>query len=87
MDRLIFSIDDSEDNRVVPVLEMRAGVEYAYQLENGMFVGAKIGYEWQNGFNMMVVRRKMDDVDEQLMYTDTTDLSLDGFFVEGFLNF
>ncbi len=83
----IFSIDDSEDNRVVPVLEMRAGLEYAYQLENGMFVGAKVGYEWQNWFNMVVARRNVDDVDEQLMYTDTTDVSLDGFFLEGFINF
>ena len=83
----IYNVKDSEDNRVVPVLEMRAGVEYAYQLENGMFVGAKIGYEWQNWFNIVVAKRFMDDVDEQLLYTDTTDVSLDGFFVEGFVNF
>ena len=83
----IYNVEDSEDNRVVPVLEMRAGVEYAYQLENGMFVGAKAGYEWQNWFNMVTAMRFMDDVDPQLMYTDTTDVSLDGFFLEGFINF
>ena len=81
------SVDDSEDNRVVPVLEMRAGIGYAHQLENGMFVGATIGYEWQNWFNMVTAQRFMDDIDNQLMYTDTTDVSLDGFFVEGFVNF
>ena len=84
---VISSVEDSEDNRVVPVLEMRTGIEYAYQLENGMFVGAKVGYEWQNWFNMVTAQRFMDDVDAQLMYTDTTDVSLDGFFVEGFVNF
>jgi len=83
----IYNVEDSEDNRVVPVLEMRAGVEYAHQLENGMFVGAKVGYEWQNWFNMVTAQRFMDDVDAQLMYTDTTDVSIDGFFVEGFVNF
>lgn len=84
---VIADVEDSEDNRVVPVLEMRAGVEYAYQMENGMFVGAKVGYEWQNWFNMVTAQRFMDDVDPQLMYTDTTDVSLDGFFLEGFINF
>ena len=83
----IYNVEDSEDNRVVPVLEMRAGVEYAHQLENGMFVGAKVGYEWQNWFNMVTAQRFMDDVDAQLMYTDTTDVSIDGFFLEGFVNF
>jgi len=80
-------ISDTEDNRVVPVLEMKAGIAYAYQLENGICVGAKAGYEWQNWFNMVTMQRFVDDVDPQLMNTDTTDLSLDGFFLEGFINF
>jgi hypothetical protein len=80
-------IEDKEKNRVVPVLEMRAGIGYAYQLDNGMLVGAKVGYEWQNWFNMVTAQRFMDDVDPQLMYTDTTDISIDGFFLEGFINF
>ena len=80
-------VENTERNRVVPVLEMRAGLGYAYQLENGMSIGAKAGYEWQNWFNMVTATRYMDDVDSQLMYTDTTDVSLDGFFLEGFINF
>jgi hypothetical protein len=81
------SIEDSVNNRLVPVVEMRAGLAYAYQLENGMSVGAKVGYEWQNWFNMVTDLRYTDDVDSQLASTDTSDLSLDGFFLEGFLNF
>jgi hypothetical protein len=80
-------VDKTEKNRLVPVVEMRAGLGYAYQLENGMSVGAKVGYEWQNWFNMVTTQRYLDDVDNQLASTDTSDLSLDGFFLEGFLNF
>ena len=80
-------VENKERNRVVPVVEMRAGLGYAYQLENGMSIGAKAGYEWQNWFNMVTATRYMDDVDSQLMYTDTTDIALDGFFLEGFINF
>jgi len=80
-------VDKTEKNRMVPVVEMRAGLGYAYQLENGMSVGAKVGYEWQNWFNMVTTQRYLDDVDNQLASTDTSDLSLDGFFLEGFLNF
>jgi hypothetical protein len=81
------SIEDTVDNRLVPVVEMRAGLAYAYQLENGMSVGAKVGYEWQNWFNMVTANRFVDDINDASLGTDTTDVSLDGFFVEGFVNF
>ena len=81
------SIDGSEDNRFVPVVEMRAGLGYAYRLENGMSVGAKVGYEWQNWFNMVTAKRFVDDINDAALSTDTTDVSLDGFFLEGFVNF
>lgn len=80
-------IKDTVDNRVVPVVEMRAGIGYAYKLANGMYVGAKAGYEWQNWFNMVMAQRFADDIADQIVTTDTTDLSLDGFFLEGFINF
>lgn len=80
-------IERTEHNRMVPVVEMRAGIGYAHELENGMRIGAKAGYEWQNWFNMVTDLRYVDDVDSQLASTDTTDVSLDGFFLEGFLNF
>jgi len=80
-------IERTEHNRMVPVVEMRAGIGYAHELENGMRIGAMAGYEWQNWFNMVTDLRYVDDVDSQLASTDTTDLSLDGFFLEGFINF
>jgi hypothetical protein len=80
-------VDRSDDNRMVPVVEMRAGIGYAYALKNGMHIGAKAGYELQQWFNMVTNQRYTDDVDGQLMNTDTTDLSLDGFFLEGFVHF
>lgn len=81
------SIKDNVRNRVVPVIELRAGIGYEYQLKNGWAIGARAGYEWQNWFNTVTAQRFMDDVDAQLMYTDTTDIGLDGFFLEGFINF
>lgn len=80
-------VDRSDDNRPVPVVEMRAGIGYAYALKNGMHIGAKAGYELQQWFNMATNQRYTDDVDSQLMNTDTTDLLLDGFFLEGFVNY
>lgn len=74
-------------NRLIPVLEMKLGVGYARQLNNGWTIGANAGYEWQNWFNMVSAQRFSDDVDSQIMYTDTTDISLDGFFFEGFIRF
>jgi hypothetical protein len=81
------SVRDTINNRVVPVVEMRAGIGYAYKLANGMYAGAKVGYEWQNWFNMVMAQRFADDIADQIVTTDTTDLSLDGFFLEGFINF
>jgi major outer membrane protein len=72
---------------VIPVIETRAGIGYAHQLKNGWSIGARAGYEWQNWFNMVTALRFMDDVDSQIMGTDTTDIGLDGFFIEGFINF
>jgi hypothetical protein len=75
------------ENRVVPVVEMLAGVEYSHKLSNGMLVGGQFGYEWQNWFNMATTRQYVDDVDSQLSNTDTTDLGFDGFFLKGYINF
>jgi hypothetical protein len=74
-------------NRVIPVVETKVGVGYAYQLQNGWAFGANAGYEWQNWFNMVTAQRFSDDVDGQIMSTDTTDIGLDGFFLEAFVNF
>lgn len=74
-------------NRIIPVVEMKLGVGYARKLKNGWTLGANAGYEWQNWFNMVTAHRFSDDVDAQIMDTDTTDISLDGFFFEGFIHF
>jgi hypothetical protein len=74
-------------NRVIPVVEMKVGVGYAYRLRNGWAFGANAGYEWQNWFNMVTAQRFSDDVDSQIMSIDTTDIGLDGFFLEAFVNF
>jgi DNA-binding protein H-NS len=74
-------------NRVVPVVEMLAGVEYSRQLNNGALVGAKFGYEWQNWYNMVSTQHYTDDVDSQLGNTDTTDLGFDGFFLKGYIKY
>lgn len=74
-------------NRIIPVVEMKLGVGYAQRLKNGWTLGANAGYEWQNWFNMVTTHRFSDDVDPHIMETDTTDVSLDGFFFEGFIHF
>ena len=74
-------------SRVIPVLETKVGVGYSYKLKNGLAFGANAGYEWQNWFNMVTAQRFSDDVDNQIVSTDTTDIGLDGFFVEGFIRF
>ena len=74
-------------DRMVPVVEMRAGVGYSRKLRNGFVVGGELSYEWQDWFNMTTVRQYTDDVDSQLANTDTTDLSFDGFFLKGFVEF
>lgn len=79
--------EETYNNRMVPVVEMRAGVGYSRKLRNGFLVGGEFGYEWQNWFNMATVRQYTDDVDSQLANTDTTDLSFDGFFLKGFVDF
>lgn len=80
-------LDGTVSNRVVPVVETRLGIGYAGELSNGMLLGARTGYEWQNWFNMVVSERFADDVDPQLMSTTTTDIGLDGYFFQGFLRF
>jgi major outer membrane protein len=75
------------DNSIIPVIEMRVGVGYLYQMKNEMIIGAKLGYDWQNWFNMVTTQRFTDDVDAQLMSTDTTDIGLSGFFIQGFIKF
>lgn len=85
--RTRIDVEESYDHRLIPVAEARAGIGYAYQLKNGLLMGAKFGYEWQNWFNMVTSQGYMDDVDSQLMETDTTDLSFYGYFFEGYLHF
>ncbi len=80
-------INQEFKSRIVPVIETRAGISYAYQSDSRYSIGAKIGYEWQNWFNMVTMARGSDDVDSQLMDTDTTDIGLGGFFLEGFVKF
>lgn len=84
---IVGSVDDTIHTRVVPVIETQAGIGYTYRLRNGWTIGAQAGYEWQNWFNMVTVKRFTDDVDDQNMYTDTTDIGLDGFFFKGFMTF
>jgi len=81
------NVDDTVHNRVIPIIELQAGIGYTYRLGNGWTIGAKAGYEWQNWFNMVTAHRFLDDVDGQLMGTDTTDIGLDGFFLKGFITF
>lgn len=81
------NIEDSIHNRVIPVIEMKVGIGYEYQLKNDWSIGAKAGYEWQNWYNMVIATRFSDDVDPQNINTDTTDIGFDGFFLEGFINF
>ncbi|WDP89511.1 MAG: outer membrane beta-barrel protein [Desulfobacter sp.] len=84
---LLMDLEDSGSSRVVPVIEMRTGLAYAYQMQNGMEFRAQLGYEWQNWFNITTARLVTDDVDAQLMSTDTTDFALDGFFLETTIRF
>jgi hypothetical protein len=81
------NIDETIHTRVVPVIETQVGIGYTYRLRNGWSIGARAGYEWQNWFNMVTAQRFSDDVDPQLMYTDTTDIGLDGFFFKAFMTF
>ncbi len=79
-------INESE-TRLIPVVEIKVGAGYSRELKNGWIIGANAGYEWQNWFNMVLAYRFNDDVDSQLKSTDTTDLSLDGFFLETYVKF
>jgi hypothetical protein len=84
----IYRVDiEGKEDRVIPVVEARAGLGYEYTFSNGASMGVKTGYEWQNWFNMVSVDRFNDDVDSQLIGTDTTDLAIHGFFFELFINF
>jgi hypothetical protein len=80
-------VDETIRTRVIPVIETQVGIGYTYRLKNGWSIGARAGYEWQNWFNMVTVKRFTDDVDPQLFYTDTTDIGLDGFFFKAFMTF
>jgi hypothetical protein len=84
---IVGSVDDTIHTRVVPVIETQVGIGYEYRLGNDWTIGAQAGYEWQNWFNMVTVKRFTDDVDDQNMYTDTTDIGLDGFFFKAFMTF
>jgi len=79
-------VKETIDCHTVPVIEARAGIGYAFQ-KNSRIYGATMGYEWQNWFNMVAVKRGADDVDSQLMDSDMADLGLYGFFLEGFVSF
>jgi hypothetical protein len=83
----LVNVESSDNSRVVPVVEMRAGIGYVYRLNSGYRFGFKAGYEWQNWFNAVTTMRFVDDVDGQLASRDTTDIGVDGFFLEGFFTF
>jgi hypothetical protein len=80
-------IDQHINTRVVPVIETQVGIGYEYRLGNDWTIGAQAGYEWQNWFNMVTATRFSDDVDNQIMAIDTTDIGLDGFFFKAFMTF
>lgn len=80
-------IEERFENRVVPVVEGRVGITYHAKLASARRLSVSLGYEWQNWYNVVSVVRFSDDVDRQVMSTDTTDIGLGGFFLKGLVSF
>ena len=80
-------IENSYDNRIVPVVEGRVGITYNAKIASARRLSISMGYEWQNWYNVVSVVRFSDDVDRQIMGTDTTDIGLGGFFLKGLVSF
>ena len=80
-------IQDSE-TRLVPVAEISLGAGWMHQFPWGLFT-LQGGYQLENYFNVVDPLRlsQGSEVDPGLDASNTTDLSLDGFFFRGDLRF
>ncbi|MDF1702803.1 MAG: Lpg1974 family pore-forming outer membrane protein [Planctomycetota bacterium] len=75
-------VDISERfERVVPVLEASVGVTWERNTGGRRRFRVLLGYEFQNWFNVLDVNQFPDDLADQNLTRNTTDLGLDGFIL------
>ncbi|MGP1387018.1 MAG: Lpg1974 family pore-forming outer membrane protein [Thainema sp.] len=78
---LIVALERSADERVVPVVEVAAGLQWQPSIGDNANLTFAAGYELQNWFNVADTTRFVDNSGTGVITQDEGDLSLEGFFV------
>jgi hypothetical protein len=76
-----------ELHRVVPVVQLAAGVAWEKKLLDNLNFQASLGYEFVNYYNVVQRRAQVDDVQPERITTSTDDLGFHGFFFRIRLDF
>jgi cell division protein FtsB len=78
---LIVSLNRTASDRVIPVMELVAGLQWQPQLNENLSFDVAAGYEFQQWFNASDTARFVDNSGTGVITQDTGDLSLSGFFL------
>ncbi|NJL49550.1 MAG: hypothetical protein HC929_21600 [Leptolyngbyaceae cyanobacterium SM2_5_2] len=78
---LIVSLNRTASDRVIPVMELVAGLQWQPKLNDNLSFDAAAGYEFQQWFNAADTARFVDNSGTGVITQDTGDLSLSGFFL------
>lgn len=78
---LIASLDREIDSRVIPVVELAAGLAWENSLSDRATLRLAAGYELQNWFNIVDSVRFVDNAGTGVLTEDMGDLSLEGVFI------
>lgn len=71
-----------EDTRIIPMLELAAGVQWDGQLNDSLRLHVATGYTLENWFNVNDSVRFVDSSGQGILTQNSGDLSLEGFFLE-----
>ncbi len=83
---LIVSLNRTASDRIIPVMELVAGLQWQPKLSDSLSLDVAAGYEFQQWFNAADTARFVDNSGTGVITQDTGDLSLSGFFLRlGFL--
>jgi TolA-binding protein len=78
---LIVSLNRTATGRVVPVMELAAGLQWQPLVAENLNLDFAAGYEFQNWFNVADTTRFVDNSGTGVVTQDSNDLSFTGFFI------
>jgi hypothetical protein len=77
---LLVNLNRTATGRVVPVMELAAGLQWQPLVAEQLNLDFAVGYEFQNWFNVADTTRYVDNSGTGVITQDENDLSFSGFF-------